>query len=82
MEDIGFEDVVEKKFYWPLNAWPQGKYYKQLSTYAQANFLSGLEGLSLRVMGSAGWSVDNIKAYLEEVRKEVEDTSVHSYVSM
>ena len=81
-EDIGFEDVVEKKFYWPLNKWPKEGYYKQLSVLAQADLLNGLEGLSFKVMGSMGWSAEDIKEFLVGVRKDVLDTKVHCYCPM
>lgn len=80
MEEIGFEDVVERNFYWPLNAWPKEKFYKDLSVYAQKNFLNGLEGLSLKVMGFLGWSAEDVRAFLVDVRKDVKDTGVHCYV--
>jgi hypothetical protein len=50
--------VVEKKYYWPLNKWPKGDYYKQISVYAQADLLNGLDGMSLKLMGLMGWSAD------------------------
>lgn len=31
MKEIGFEDVLEKTFYWPLNPWVKGGYYKEIS---------------------------------------------------
>lgn len=82
MEEIGFEDVTEKKFYWPVNAWAKGKYYKQLSIIAQADFLSALEGLSLKVMGSMGWSAEEVQVLLVEVRKDIKDTNIHCYCPM
>lgn len=81
-EEIGFEDVVEKRFYWPLNPWAKGKYYKHLSVLAQTDLLNGLEGLSLKVMGSMGWSAEEVKEYLVDVRRDVKDTKVHCYCPM
>jgi hypothetical protein len=78
-EEIGFEDVVEKKYYWPINAWAKGKYYKQLSVYVQADFLNGVEGLSLKVMGSMGWSAQQVRDFLVGVKNDVRNTAVHCY---
>jgi len=33
MEELGFEDVVEKTFYWPTNAWAKGRYGKQVGAF-------------------------------------------------
>jgi SAM-dependent methyltransferase len=82
MEEIGFEDVVEKHFYWPTSPWPKGKYFKQVSLYWQENLLTGIEALSLKVMGVMGWSAEDIRPFLEGVRKDVKDTSIHAYLPM
>jgi hypothetical protein len=81
-EEIGFEDVTEKKFYWPINRWAKGEYYKSISVYAQADFLSGLEGLSLKVMGSMGYSAEEVRELLVGVMKDIKDTNVHCYCPM
>jgi hypothetical protein len=78
-EEIGFEEVVEKKYYWPLNAWAKGDYYKQISVYAQADLPNGLDGMSLKAMGLMGWSVDEIKEFLVRVKEDVKNTAIHSY---
>jgi hypothetical protein len=54
LEEIGFEDVVEKRFHLPMNAWAKGRYFKQLSLYCQADLLNGLEAMSFRTMGAMG----------------------------
>jgi hypothetical protein len=82
MEEIGFEDVAEKTFYWPVNSWAKGAYYKQISVYAEADFLNALEGLSLKVMGSMGWSAEEVRAFLEGVKRDVTNTSVHCHFVM
>jgi hypothetical protein len=74
--------VVEKRFYWPINKWPKGKYYKDLSVLAQADFLNGLEGLSLKVKGSMGWSPEQVRDYLVGVKEDVKDTKVYCYCPM
>jgi hypothetical protein len=52
MEEIGFEEVVVKEFFWPLNPWAKGKYFKTIGEWFGADLLSGLEGVSLKVMGT------------------------------
>jgi hypothetical protein len=82
MEEIGFEEVVEKHFYWPTNTWAKGRYFKQLGMYVQEDLLIGLEGMSLKVMGVIGWSAEQVWPFLEEVRKDIKDTSIHAYIPM
>lgn len=50
MEEIGFEDVIEKSFYWPTSLWARGKYFNDIVMLCQETILRGLEALSLKVM--------------------------------
>ncbi|KAF8859149.1 hypothetical protein BDZ45DRAFT_689445 [Acephala macrosclerotiorum] len=54
MQEVGFEDVAEKTFYWPTNAWVKGRYFKQVVAFFQADIPNGIEGMSLKVMGKFG----------------------------
>lgn len=54
MEDVGFEDVVEKSFYWLTSTWAKGLYYKEVALYWQKDLLYRLEGISLKAIGSVG----------------------------
>jgi hypothetical protein len=78
LEEIGFEDVVEKKYYWPLSAWPEEDYYKLISTYAQADLLNGLDGMSLKLLGFLGWSAEKVQEFLVGVKADVKNTALHS----
>jgi hypothetical protein len=80
--EIGFEDVAEKKFYWPTNAWPKGAYYKTVAAWWQADLLQGLEAISLKVMVLMGWEADKVREFLVDVRKDVKDPNIHAYLSM
>lgn len=82
MEEIGFEDVVEKSYYWPTSTWAKGKYFKEVAMYWQEDLLNGLEAISLKVMGVMGWSVEEIQVFLAEVRNDIKNTSMHAFLPM
>lgn len=82
MEEIGFEDVVERHFYWPMNTWPKGDYFKLVARYCQADFLRGIEGISLKVMQMMGWTPDEIRPFLEKVKEDVRNPAIHAYLPM
>jgi trans-aconitate methyltransferase len=48
MRDAGFENVQEQAFKWPVGSWPKDKFYKDLGKMTLVNFLTGLEGFTLR----------------------------------
>ena len=81
MEELGFETVVEKTFYWPTNAWAKGRHYKHVGAYFQADILNGIEGMSLKVIGQLGWTADEIRGFLPEVKKDLQD-NLYLEVSM
>jgi SAM-dependent methyltransferase len=83
LEEIGFEDIVERKFYWPTGGWPVGEYYKTLAAYWQENMTGGgLEAISRKVLALMGWSEDETEKLLSEVKKDFLDTSIHAYLPM
>ena len=82
MEEIGFENVVELNFYMPTNPWAKGKYFKQVGALLQENYLAGMEGMSLRVIGALGWTAEEIREFLVEVKKDVQDPSITCFCPM
>jgi hypothetical protein len=73
------QQVVEKNFYWPTSPWPKGKYFKACALYWQEDLLSGLEAISLRVMGNLGWTKEEVEALLIDVRRDIKDTAIKAY---
>jgi hypothetical protein len=82
VEEIGFEDVVELNFYMPTNPWAKGKYFKQVGALLEENYIKGIEGMSLRVIGALGWTAEEIRAFLVRVKRDIQDPSITCYVPM
>lgn len=81
-EEAGFEDIVEKRFYWPTSPWAKGLYFKLMAAYFQEDMLAGLEGMSLKVLGGLGMSPDQVRTFVEEVKRDFRDTNVHAYLTV
>lgn len=82
LEETGFEDVVEKNFYWPTNGWARGKYFKQVAAFFQQDILNGIEGMSLKVIGQLGWTAEEIREFLVGVKRDIQNPSITSYVTV
>lgn len=80
--EAGFENVVERRFYWPTNHWAKGPYFKTIAAYLQEDLLGNLEGISMRVLGSLGWSGDRMREFLEGVRRDFTDPNIHAYITI
>lgn len=50
MEEIGFVDVQERKFFWPLNPWPKAKKDKLVASWMHEDLMTGLNGLSMGLL--------------------------------
>ncbi len=82
LEEAGFEDVVERRFYWPIGPWAKGKYYQTLGRCTQEVLLTGLDAISFRVISALGWNIDEIRVFLAQVRNNIKDPSLHAYMNM
>jgi hypothetical protein len=82
-KEVGFEDVVEKKFAWPVGTWPKGKKQKTMGLWALTNAIEGAPSIAMalltRILGMAS---EEVEVLLVDLRKEIKDRSIHSYIPM
>ncbi|GAP83985.2 putative methyltransferase domain-containing protein [Rosellinia necatrix] len=81
-EEAGFENIVERRFYWPTSPWAKGKYFKTVAMYFQEDMISGLEAISMKVLQATGMTSDEILAFCEEVKADFRDTNLHAYLKV
>ncbi|KAF6810757.1 methyltransferase domain-containing protein [Colletotrichum musicola] len=81
MIEQGFTDVTLQKFKWPLNPWPKEWRHKELGIWNNQNLNDGLEAVYLapytRILG---WTKEEVLVFMAEVRKEMNDMSIHAYM--
>ncbi|KAK4952830.1 hypothetical protein LTR28_006616, partial [Elasticomyces elasticus] len=54
LEGLGFVDVVEKRYRWPLNPWSKDKRMKEIGFWNRQRTLEGMEGFMLRLLTNTG----------------------------
>jgi SAM-dependent methyltransferase len=79
-EEVGFENVTERRFYWPMGQWVKGQYYKQLAAYCSEDLKGGLEAISQKMYRFVGMSQDEMKAMANEAREDLNNPKIHAYV--
>ncbi|KAI1029394.1 hypothetical protein LB504_010679 [Fusarium proliferatum] len=80
MQEVGFIDVVDKRFKWPTNSWPRDKKFKELGTWNNYKASNALESLTMASFSRAhGWSKEEVITFLIGVRKDLNNPSIHSY---
>ncbi|KAI1342281.1 S-adenosyl-L-methionine-dependent methyltransferase [Xylariaceae sp. FL0016] len=81
-EEAGFENITEKRFFWPVSPWAKGTYMKTVAMYFQEDMISGLEAMSLKVLGVLGLTPDQVKEFVEDVRNDFRDGNLHAYLTV
>ncbi|KAI1115793.1 S-adenosyl-L-methionine-dependent methyltransferase [Nemania sp. NC0429] len=81
-EEAGFENIVERRFYWPTSPWAKGKYFKTVAMYFQEDMISGLEAISMKVLQATGMTPTEIQDFCEEVKVDFRDTNLHAYLTV
>ncbi|KAK3682044.1 S-adenosyl-L-methionine-dependent methyltransferase [Podospora appendiculata] len=85
LAEAGFVDIVRVPYKWPTNRWPRDAKYKEVGIWANENALTALHALSLAIFtrpkgeGGLGWTVPELEALLDSVRKDMSNTRIHAY---
>ncbi|KAF4874674.1 Secondary metabolism regulator LAE1 [Colletotrichum siamense] len=80
MIEIGFEDVHLKQYKWPSNSWPKDPKYKELGLWENENLNTGFEAFIVAPLTRIHeWTMAEVQVFLIDVRKDVNDRSIHAY---
>jgi len=81
MREAGFVDIQEKITKLPINPWPKDPHFKEIGRWNERNWVEGLWAFTYGPLGSRGlgWTPEQIEVFLVDVRKSVQDRSVHTY---
>ena len=72
VKGAGFVNVAHKLLPIPVGMWPRDRRLKEVGAFDLAQFLDGLEAISLRVFTNVlGWSADEVAVFLASVRKDL-----------
>ncbi|KAI8187627.1 Cytochrome P450 monooxygenase lolP1 [Colletotrichum sp. SAR 10_65] len=83
LNEADFVDVKIVPFKWPVGPWAKDPHYKELGEWAFANALEGLEAWTIAAFTRAlNWSYAEVQTLLSEVRKDMNDRSIHHYTPM
>ncbi|KAI1411059.1 S-adenosyl-L-methionine-dependent methyltransferase [Hypoxylon sp. FL1857] len=83
LEQTGFENIIERKYAVPTNTWPPGKQSQRIGAMQRNNTLQVIDIYSLSVFSQGlGWSKDALDRLLVDVRKDIENTRIHSYSTL
>ncbi|KAG8167654.1 hypothetical protein KVR01_003343 [Diaporthe batatas] len=83
LEKHGFENITVTKYGAPTNACYPGKKLQKIGTMMTKNWTSIIEPLTLSVfIDGLGWSAEDVKKFLMNVKREIPDTRYHSFMTL
>ena len=83
LRQAGFEGVDEQIVKLPIGKWPKNPLLKKVGLYFQAVIMDGLEGVTLGPLcRGLKWSKEEVEVFLAGVRKDLKNSSIHSYCRM
>lgn len=83
LQETGFEHIIETRNGATTNACYPGKKLQRIGHLMTQNWLLILEPLSMPVFTQAlGWTPDEVKTFLVDVRKEIGNTKYHSFMTL
>jgi hypothetical protein len=79
-EAVGFEDVKEVVFEWPIGTWAKSEYHKRIGAWFQRDMMMGIEGFATmaltRILGMEKETVDELVVGAKE---DMMNRDIHSY---
>ncbi|KAI8719828.1 hypothetical protein NCS52_00765000 [Fusarium sp. LHS14.1] len=83
LQETGFEHIIETRNGATTNACYPGKKLQRIGHLMTQNWLLILEPLSMPVFTQAlGWTPEEVKTFLVDVRKEIGNTQYHSFMTL
>jgi len=81
VEEAGFANVWHKFLKVPVGPWAKDKALKQIGLYIRSIIYDGLQAVTMGpYTRGLGWKPEQVEVFLAHVRKDLMNTSMHSYV--
>lgn len=69
MAEVGFEDVIDKRYNWPCGPWAKGEKMKKLGVYFLEDLNHAVEPICMKLFVKVlGWREERVRAFLEELK--------------
>ncbi|KAK7932064.1 S-adenosyl-L-methionine-dependent methyltransferase [Apiospora marii] len=82
LHDIGFVDIVERKIPAPHGGWPNNPRLKLAGRFLERDTYDGARGISFGILRAAGMDATEIDELVDQVRVDLLDPHIHTYVSI
>ncbi|KAI8152715.1 hypothetical protein K4K49_008665 [Colletotrichum sp. SAR 10_70] len=81
LKDAGFVHQVHDAVKVPVGEWPKRKDLSKIGAYCKAVLYDGIHAVTIGPLTRGlGWTSDEVEVFLVDVRKDLLNNSIHSYV--
>jgi len=82
LDKVGFINRKTVHYRWPIGDWSTDKKEKKMGLWHQKNMLTGVGSMIAFLTRGYGMSREEAEMRITEVRKELNDSSVHQYMTL
>jgi hypothetical protein len=82
VRDAGFVEVGSKMYKVPIGTWPRDKVLKTAGLYNKAIIHDFFPAAMAPFTRGLGWSTEEVKIFLIDVRKSIENPNIHAYYTL
>ncbi|KAJ5585144.1 uncharacterized protein N7459_004944 [Penicillium hispanicum] len=80
---VGFVDIHEKVYKWPIGPWPRDQRIKEAGIVNLQHWMAGMEGWCMWLLTKFGapkpWSKEQVYVYCAQLRSEMKNQKYHVY---
>ncbi|KEZ44961.1 hypothetical protein SAPIO_CDS2338 [Scedosporium apiospermum] len=83
IREAGFTNIQHRTLKIPIGTWPKDRTLKHWGAWNRQFLLQAIEGLSIRGLTEIlGWTFEEAQLYLVQIRADITDPKIHSYIEM
>lgn len=85
LETVGYRDIQQEEFFWPVSTWPEEQELKILGKWCRENILNMLFAISIVALTEHqqhSMSVEEVQSLLGRVREDIHNPNIHAYLQM
>jgi hypothetical protein len=79
-EAVGFENVQEVVFEWPIGTWAKSEYHKRIGGWFQKDMTMGIEGFAMMALTKIlGMKKEEVDEMIVGAKEDMNNKSIHGY---
>jgi hypothetical protein len=82
LEELGFEEVVERRYYWPIGTWAEGETYKRIGEMFLRDLFEAVKMAAPMFPGAKGQTPEQVAKSVKDIEEELFGGGIVSYLEV